>query len=151
MLNPESKPPAYAAATLDVTPSVSDLNYYIGWDFEAFFTDYALWFPASAGRSNLTCVVYNSTYHLNYTFVGSTTSVAIDQIVRQQPASQLSPANGSDGIFLPNSMTHSAWFNATTNYYAVLSSMYSYLVGNITVADGLNAANFVYMPPSIFQ
>jgi hypothetical protein len=54
-----------------------------------------------------------------------------------------------DGIFIPHSAIHSAWFNATTNYFAVLASLYSYLAGNITVTEGLNAASFAYAPPTI--
>lgn len=121
-LNRQFDPPPYVAADLDVKPS---LNYYSGWDFEAHFSDYASWLPSSDGGSNLTCVAYNSTYHLNYTFHGSKSSVAIDQIAPQQPMSQLPTPD--DGIFIPHSTIHSAWFNATTNYFAVLASLYSYL------------------------
>jgi hypothetical protein len=119
-LNRQFDPPPYVAADLDAKPS---LNYYSGWDFEAHFSDYASWLPSSDGGSNLTCVAYNSTYHLNYTFNGSKSSVAIDQIAPQQPMSQLPTPD--DGIFIPHSTIHSAWFNATTNYFAVLASLYS--------------------------
>ncbi|KAJ7276455.1 hypothetical protein B0H12DRAFT_23675 [Mycena haematopus] len=144
---PDYNPPPYVANNLDVTPSKND---YAGWDFEAHFSDYSEWFPVSGGGSNITCVAYNSTYHLNYTFVGSTSSVTINQIVPQQPGSQISPNTTANdyGYFLPNSTIHSGWFNATTNYYAVLSAMYSYFVGNITVTVGQSANNFVYNPSS---
>ncbi|KAJ6544617.1 hypothetical protein DFH09DRAFT_1321820 [Mycena vulgaris] len=144
IVNPSFNPPPYFATNLDVTPSI---NQYNGWDFEAHYSDYSSFHPASDG-TNVTCVAYNSTYHLNYTFAGTTRSVTIDQIVQQQPASQLSP-NTANGDFIPDSYIHSAWFNATTNYYAVLSSMYTYLVGNITIALSADSSNFIYTPSSI--
>ncbi|KAF7345798.1 hypothetical protein MVEN_01600600 [Mycena venus] len=139
-------PPPYSAANIDVTPPLT--SEFTGWDFEAQFTDYAAWIPDPSGGTNLTCVAYNSTYHLNYTFAGSSPSVAINQIDLQQPASQLS-ANASAGVngdYIPGSATHSAWFNATANYYAVLSSMYASLVGNTTVFITGNSANFANQP-----
>ncbi|KAJ6552729.1 hypothetical protein B0H19DRAFT_1295024 [Mycena capillaripes] len=148
VLNPRFTPPPYYAANIDVTPSVNEFEF-VGWDFEAQFTDFASWKPDPSGGINLTCVAYNSTYHLNYTFVGSTASVAIDHIALQKPASQLTNATAdSDGRFLPNSTTHTAWYNATANYYGVFYGMYPNLVGNITVAESSNTINFAYAPES---
>ncbi|KAJ7465721.1 hypothetical protein FB451DRAFT_1561436, partial [Mycena latifolia] len=144
--NPSFNPPPYFATNIDVTPSI---NRYHGWDFEAHYSDYSSFHPASDG-TNVTCVAYNSTYHLNYTFAGPTRSVTIDQIVQEQPASELS-ANTTNGEFIPDSYIHSAWFNATTNYYAVLRSMYTYLVGNITIHLSGDSANFIYTPSSISE
>ncbi|KAF7371387.1 hypothetical protein MSAN_00775200 [Mycena sanguinolenta] len=135
-------PPPYVAVNLDITPSV---NAYTGWDFEAEYTDYTSWGPADGG-TNITCIVYNSTYHLNYTFVGSTASVSIEQIDQLQPASQLTDP---DGDFLPDQLIHTAGFNATANYYAVLATLYSYLVGNITVFETGDSINFAYNPTSL--
>jgi hypothetical protein len=117
-LAPSFSPPPYSAANIDVTPSVNEFG---GWNFEAEFTDFTLWSSDPSGGTNLTCVAYNSTYHVNYTFVGSTASVAIDHIVLQQPGSQLT--DDWDGV------TRTAWHNATTNYYGVLYSMYPNLIG----------------------
>ncbi|KAF7345813.1 hypothetical protein MVEN_01602500 [Mycena venus] len=148
VLNPRFTPPPYYAANIDVTPSVNELEF-VDWDFEAQFTDFASWKPDPSGGTNLTCVAYNSTYHLNYTFIGSTASVAIKDITLHQPASQLTNATAdSDGRFLPNSTTHTAWYNATANYYGVFYSMYPYLVGNITVFQSSNTVNFDYTPES---
>ncbi|KAJ7734213.1 hypothetical protein B0H14DRAFT_3898835 [Mycena olivaceomarginata] len=98
--------------------------------------------------TNLTCVTYNSTYHLNYTFVGINPSVVIDRIDAQQPASQLSEAT-TDAHLLPGSAAHTEWFNATTNYYAILDTIHGYLVGNTSVFLTGNSVNFEYQPPNI--
>ncbi|KAJ7842883.1 hypothetical protein B0H13DRAFT_2365030 [Mycena leptocephala] len=140
-------PPPYSAAIIDVTPSVTEGEpLFVGWDFEAEFTNYTLWSPDPSGVTNLTCVAYNSTYHVNYTFVSSTASVAIDHIVLHQPASQL--AANSEGYHLPNFTTPMAWYNATANYYGVLYSMYPYLIGNMTVYTGQDDIFLIYAPTS---
>ncbi|KAK7041996.1 hypothetical protein R3P38DRAFT_2611003 [Favolaschia claudopus] len=136
-------PPPYVAVKLDVTPS---LNMYSGWDLEAHYSDYASWRPTQTSN-NLTCVAYNSTYYLDYTFAGTSGAVRIDKIVPQQPASQISSNTTNGGIL--DGPTHNAWFNATTNYHAVLESMYSYLIGNVTLTQTANSVNFDYAPPSI--
>ncbi|KAK7041992.1 hypothetical protein R3P38DRAFT_2610994 [Favolaschia claudopus] len=138
-----SNPPPYVGVNLDVTQSQ---NQYRNWDFEAHYNDYTSWRPAGQGN-NITCVAYNSTYHLHYTFAGSSASVTINSIVPQQAASQLS-SNRTDGGF-DTVGVHSAWFNATTNYYAILDSMYSYFIGNITFTQTGNSANFKYTPQGI--
>ncbi|KAJ7890879.1 hypothetical protein B0H14DRAFT_3855203 [Mycena olivaceomarginata] len=137
-------PPPYVAATLDATASAND---YTGWDLQVHLNDYAKWSPTDAG-TNLTCITYNSTYHLNYTFVGTNPSVVIDRIDAQQPASQLSEAT-TDAHLLPGSVAHTEWFNATTNYYAILDTIHGYLVGNTSVFVTGNSVNFEYQPPNI--
>lgn len=137
-------PPPYVAVTLDATASAND---YTGWDLQVHLNDYAKWSPTDAG-TNLTCVTYNSTYHLNYTFVGTNPSVVIDRIDAQQPASQLSEAT-TDAHLLPGSVAHTEWFNATTNYYAILDTIHGYLVGNTSVFLTGNSVNFEYQPPNI--
>ncbi|KAK6988616.1 hypothetical protein R3P38DRAFT_3373941 [Favolaschia claudopus] len=146
ILNPSFNPPPYVGVNLDVAKSS---NPYQNWDFEAHYNDYASWKPSSSGN-NLTCVTYNSTYHLNYTFIGTSTSVVVDKIVAHQAASQLSSnsTDAANGYFLSPGI-HSSWFNATTNYYAVLSSMYEYLIGNITVFETGNSVDFAYTPSDI--
>jgi hypothetical protein len=129
-LAPSFSPPPYSAANIDVTPSVNEFG---GWDFEAEFTDFTLWSSDPSGGTNLTCVAYNSTYHVNYTFVASTASVVIDHIVLQQPASQLTDDS-----------------NATANYYGVLYSMYNpYFIGKITPWASKSNISFLYNPSGL--
>ncbi|KAJ6510767.1 hypothetical protein C8R45DRAFT_1207627 [Mycena sanguinolenta] len=148
-----SKTPLYVADTFDASPS---LNPYSGWDFVGNYADYSAFIPVSTGDTipqgtNFTCITFNSTYHLNYTFLGSIPHVSIDQIVRDKPASQISPPTtaGENATFNEDSGTHSAWFNATANTYALVSSMYNYIIGNATVESTMENAKFVYAPPSL--
>ncbi|KAF7361596.1 hypothetical protein MSAN_01193700 [Mycena sanguinolenta] len=145
--------PLYVADTFDASPS---LNPYLGWDFVGHYADYSAFIPVSTGDTipqgiNFTCIAYNSTYHLNYTFLGSIPHVSIDQIVRDKPASQISPPTtaGENSTFNENSGTHSAWFNATTNTYALVSSMYNYIIGNATMEESIESAKFVFAPPTL--
>ncbi|KAJ7455690.1 hypothetical protein B0H11DRAFT_1926077 [Mycena galericulata] len=126
----EGPSPPYSAVIIDVTPSGDEI--FNGWDFEAQFTDISLWMSDLSSTTNLTCVAYNSTYYVNYTFVDSTASVAIDHIDLQQPASQLISGTGP--------------YNGTANYYAVLRSMYPYLIGNISVYTIKGDISFSYSP-----
>ncbi|KAJ7266035.1 hypothetical protein C8J57DRAFT_1619229 [Mycena rebaudengoi] len=145
--------PLYVADTFDASPS---LNPYSGWDFVGHYTDYNAYIPVSTGDTmpegiNFTCITYNSTYHLNYTFLGSIPHISIDQIVRDKPASQISPPTtaGANATFNADFGTHSAWFNATTNTYALVSSMYNYIIGSAVMSKTMMLAHFVYTPPSL--
>ncbi|KAJ6592652.1 hypothetical protein B0H19DRAFT_1365061 [Mycena capillaripes] len=145
--------PIYAAVPFDSVPSI---NTYTNWDFQAHYTDYSLYLPDidpatndPVQGTNFTCITYNSTYHLNYTFVGSASSVVIDKIVPQQRATQLSAntTDGENGTFNTTNFSHTAWFNATSNSYALVSSLHTLILGNVTsVTTSLENANFVSTP-----
>ncbi|KAJ7910109.1 hypothetical protein B0H13DRAFT_2013052 [Mycena leptocephala] len=153
-LNWQLKPPIYAAVPFDSVPSI---NTYTNWDFQAHYTDYSFYNPdldpatnTAVQGTNFTCITYNSTYHLNYTFLGSASSVSIDKIVPQQRATQLS-ANTTDfenGTFTGDTgLRHTAWFNATSNSYALVSSLHAVVLGNITaVTTSPENAEFVKTP-----
>ncbi|KAJ7261552.1 hypothetical protein C8J57DRAFT_1634612 [Mycena rebaudengoi] len=145
--------PLYVADTFDASPS---LNPYSGWDSVGHYADYRAYIPVSIGDTiprgtNFTCITYNSTYYLNYTFLGSIPHVSVDQIVRDKPASQMSPPTtaGENATFNGASGTHSAWFNATTNTYALVSSMYNYIIGRAIMESTQERAQFVYAPASL--
>ncbi|KAJ7348410.1 hypothetical protein DFH08DRAFT_808151 [Mycena albidolilacea] len=76
-------PPPYVAADPNVTPSLDENT---NWDIQAHCTSYSNWARVDAGN-NLTCIPYNSTYHLTYYFIGTTLFVVTNQIGLQQPAS----------------------------------------------------------------
>ncbi|KAJ7242178.1 hypothetical protein B0H12DRAFT_1055764 [Mycena haematopus] len=143
--------PPYFAANTDITPPNSD-NQFLGWDFQAHYTNYTHWHAADSGN-NITCVAYNSTYNLNYTFAGTAASVVIDQIVPQQLAGQLSPnISGPDGFLIPGSnplLVHTAWYNATANYFAIFDSIYAYTIGSVEPQDSNSAATFIYSPTTL--
>jgi hypothetical protein len=70
-------------------------------------------------------------------------SVSVDSVVLDQPVSQLpDDEQFIDGPF------HQPGFNST-NYYALLSSVYALIVGNITSYQTGNSINFVNAPASL--
>ncbi|KAF7324527.1 hypothetical protein MKEN_00493400 [Mycena kentingensis (nom. inval.)] len=144
-------PPAYIGVAFDATPSPA--SRYTGWDFQAHYLDYSDLQPTDkshAGR-DVSCVAYNSTYELDYAFMGSTPSVVVRNIVRHEPAGQLLlTEDGLAGTFVPGSTgIHTELFNTTTNYYALLASLYTYLDGNVTTRLTGNSLNFILQPPNI--
>ncbi|KAF7322384.1 hypothetical protein HMN09_00016300 [Mycena chlorophos] len=145
---PGLTPPPFAGGNFDASPSRND---YHNWDLEVLFANYVEWFPEQAGighSTNVSCIAYNSTYYLNYTFAGPLWSINIDNLVRGQPASQMasSTENSNAGS---GPLTHTQFWNATTNYHALLSTITSYLVGNIEVFQSTSAVDFDYTPPAL--
>ncbi|KAF7303917.1 hypothetical protein MIND_00622200 [Mycena indigotica] len=150
-----AKPPPYVAAGFSGSlPSAFIAENFVDggkWDFEIMRTNYTT-FNAIQPAMNVTCITWNSTYHLNYTFSGVSSSISVDQIVRQQPAIKLSPnvTEGTGGAFIPGSnLVHSRFYNATANYYGIVSTIYTYILGNATVYESGNSANLVYSPPRL--
>ncbi|KAJ7085938.1 hypothetical protein C8R44DRAFT_901543 [Mycena epipterygia] len=147
--------PVYISGRFDAALPLYPL--YNNWDYEGHYANYGNVLNLSAG-TNVTCISYNATYHLNYTFTGPISSVVIKQVVLDQPGSQLmlgtmadraGPAASDPDFVDGERQTHSAWFNTTTNYYAVLSSLYSFLVGNITTDESGDSLDLVYQPPRL--
>ncbi|KAF7371441.1 hypothetical protein MSAN_00781100 [Mycena sanguinolenta] len=150
-LNPEFSPPPYFAAQTDITAPSSE-NQFVKWDFQAHYTNYTSGLPVANGGHNITCIAYNSTYSVNYTFAGTTASVVIDKIVPQQLAGQMSPnISGQAGFLVPGSdpLVHTAWYNATASYYAILDSISAYTIGSVVPQNGLAGASVVYTPSTI--
>ncbi|KAJ7784863.1 hypothetical protein DFH07DRAFT_1054420 [Mycena maculata] len=151
----ERDPPPWVGGNFDA--AVPAYDAYSGWDFVGHYADSGNFIPLSGG-TNFTCIAYNSTYHLNYTFTQSIPTVSVEQIVLNQPATQLMLGNNSqrdssidnpDFVNGSDTQPHSAWFNTTTNYYAVLSSLYTFVVGNITMYESGDSENFVYSPSNL--
>ncbi|KAF7303952.1 hypothetical protein MIND_00625900 [Mycena indigotica] len=138
-------PPPYVAAAFDATPSIQ----YKGWDFQAHYLDYSHRIPVDPTRQgkDVSCVAYDSTYHINYTFFGSTPSVVIERIEQNQSGTQLSI--GTNTFIDGSSSIHSSLFNVTTNYYAVLASLYTYLAGNISASLTGNSLQFTPQPANL--
>ncbi|KAJ7511530.1 hypothetical protein B0H11DRAFT_2268633 [Mycena galericulata] len=157
-------PPPWVGGTFNAAPPLyapySPAEAAAGggyWDFAAHYADARNFHPTSAG-TNFSCVSYNATYHLNYTFLGAVSSISIERVSLVQAASQIMLGNNSqrassidDPDFVNNSMLepHSAWFNTTTNYYALLSSLYSSLGGNITMFESGDSENYVFSPTTL--
>ncbi|KAJ7511547.1 hypothetical protein B0H11DRAFT_1952073 [Mycena galericulata] len=144
-------PPVYYA------PGMTDSSEDGYWDFVAHYADAGNFLPTSTG-TNFSCVSYNATYQLNYTFLGAVSTISIEHVTFVQAASQMMLGNSSqrdftfdDPDFVNNSMLepHSAWFNTTTNYYALLFSLYSSLVGNITMYESGDSVNYRYSPTTL--
>ncbi|KAF8186081.1 hypothetical protein K438DRAFT_2019847 [Mycena galopus ATCC 62051] len=144
-----STPPPYFAATTDIMPPNAN-NSFLDWDFQAHYTNYTSWQTAPDGGMNITCIAYNSTYSVNYTFVGTTPSVVIDQIITQQRANQLSP-NDTEDTFIPDLPgVHNYWYNGTANYRALFDTIYdAYGEGSVDFTDSLSGALFNYTPASL--
>ncbi|KAJ6490936.1 hypothetical protein C8R45DRAFT_1213114 [Mycena sanguinolenta] len=142
-------PPPYYAAQTDITAPNSE-NQFIDWDFQAHYTNYATGSPAPDGGNAITCIAYNSTYNVNYTFAGTTSSVVIDNIVPQQLAGQMSPnISGPAGFLIPGSSLHTAWYNATASYKAILDSIAVYAIGSINPQNGLAGSSVAYQPATL--
>lgn len=129
----------YIAGNFDAAPPV---NQYTDWDFLGHYADAGRFLPVSNG-TNFTCISYNATYNLNYTFMGSVSSVSIESVALNQPAGQMSEDQG----FV--NQVHSWSFNATTNYYAILTSLYTLIAGNITSSESGNSVDFISAPTSL--
>ncbi|KAJ7085944.1 hypothetical protein C8R44DRAFT_752758 [Mycena epipterygia] len=149
--------PAFSCTLGFKNTSVLEWERGIVSDYPGHYANYGNVLNLSAG-TNVTCISYNATYHLNYTFTGPISSVVIKQVVLDQPGSQLmlgtmadraGPAASDPDFVDGERQTHSAWFNTTTNYYAVLSSLYSFLVGNITTDESGDSLDLVYQPPRL--
>ncbi|KAJ7054255.1 hypothetical protein C8F01DRAFT_500797 [Mycena amicta] len=155
-------PPPWAALPFDASPPKW---FYSGWDLVGHYSDYQGFHPISVADpnsddfirepgNNFTCITYNSTYHLTYSFASSASGVSIDRIDLDQPASQLVAPytvgdNSENGTFIPNTEYHSAVFNATTNAFALVSSLYTILTGLISVTESLENANFFFTPDTL--
>ncbi|KAF7364177.1 hypothetical protein MSAN_01077000 [Mycena sanguinolenta] len=123
-------PPPYFAAKTDITAPSSE-NQFINWDFQAHYTNYTNKAPVADGGNNITCIAYNSTYNL---------------------AGQMSPnISGQAGFLIPDSdpLVHTAWYNATASYYAILDSIAAYAIGSVIPQDGLAAVSVTYTPSTI--
>ncbi|KAJ6583350.1 hypothetical protein DFH09DRAFT_1435725 [Mycena vulgaris] len=118
----ELTPPPYFAATTDIMPPNVN-NSFHDWDFQAHYTNYTAWQPDHDGGVDVTCIAYNSTYNVNCTFVGTTSSVVIEQLVLHQRANELS----SEGpqVLLPGWPEPDGYsYNVLANYRALFDSMY---------------------------
>ncbi|KAJ6451162.1 hypothetical protein C8R45DRAFT_1125151 [Mycena sanguinolenta] len=125
-------PPPYFAAQTDIT-APSPETQFENWDFQAHYTNYIGGDPADSGN-NITCIAYNSTYNINYTFAGTTASVVIDNIIPQQLAGQtpnISVQARAPGQ--PTALPHTPWYNATASYNAIFNSIAAYATGSVTV------------------
>ncbi|KAF7298330.1 hypothetical protein MKEN_01357600 [Mycena kentingensis (nom. inval.)] len=87
----EPTPPAYIALPFDASP-LPDFNLAGagGWDFQAHYVNYTPYLrtglvPQLTGK-NVSCLAYNSTYQLDYTFSGSASTATVKNIVQHQPA-----------------------------------------------------------------
>ncbi|KAJ7626938.1 hypothetical protein FB45DRAFT_1004581 [Roridomyces roridus] len=142
---PISQTPAYLGVTFDDSTPPSG---YPDWNFAAYFANSARFIPSPESSRNVTCIPYNSTYHILYSFAGAVPTVTVENITLIQPASQLpaSPpfADGQPGV-------HSSLFNGTTNYYALLSSLYTSFVGNITTFITSDSVGFTFATPTQTQ
>ncbi|KAK7000432.1 hypothetical protein R3P38DRAFT_3219331 [Favolaschia claudopus] len=148
-------PPPYFAAITDIMPANknngvfpwdTDTETQFMWDFEAQYTNYTRWNPADDGQ-NLTCVVYNSTYSVHYTFSGTSSSVVIDKVVPQQAATQFSsPPNdpGTGIVASSNPAIHTAWYNAIANYFAIVRSLYIFTIGSVVPIPSNSAGTWNY-------
>ncbi|KAJ7908455.1 hypothetical protein B0H13DRAFT_1878693 [Mycena leptocephala] len=76
---------AWAAKAFDITPPKYK---YTNWDVLVHYADVGNLVILSDG-ANITCVAYNSTYDLSYTFSGSVSSISVERIVLDQPGNQL--------------------------------------------------------------
>jgi hypothetical protein len=142
---------AWAAKAFDITPPKYK---YTNWDALVHYADVGNLVILSDG-ANITCVAYNSTYDLSYTFSGSVSSISVERIVLDQPGNQLmlgtfadrraagSVSNDPDFDDVDHRF-HSAWFNTTTNYYALFSGLYASLAGNINLDSSGGNGTFVY-------
>ncbi|KAF7302910.1 Glyco-hydro-79C domain-containing protein [Mycena kentingensis (nom. inval.)] len=181
---PGTRPLPYIGFEFDGTPGAQ----YKDWDFGATYRPWDLTdtngFDTREGR-NLSCIAWNSTYEILYSFTGTAAEVAVLNVDRHLPASLIelgdepgTPsvsavssstssqptsssasasvddpfAGGSAGsvptpvvgtvpptrrVVIPqttSNVTHSAQFNATTNSYALLDALYSYIVGDVNAA-----------------
>ncbi|KAJ7258806.1 hypothetical protein B0H12DRAFT_436901 [Mycena haematopus] len=135
-------PPPYFAEQTDITAPSTETPF-ANWDFQAHYNNYTGAGPDDSGH-NITCIAYNSTYSTNYTFAGTTASVVIDNIIPQQLAGQtpnISVQARAPGQ--PTSLPHTAWYNATASYNAVLASISAYAIGSVTVQT-LPVISFTY-------
>ncbi|KAF8155141.1 hypothetical protein K438DRAFT_2026530 [Mycena galopus ATCC 62051] len=151
-IDPTHSPPPYFAAGTDITAPGSE-NPFSTWDFQAHYTNYTWGRPVADGGNNITCIAYNSTYNVNHTFAGTTASVVIDSILPQQIASQMSSnISGIPGVWsIPGvePLVHTAWYNATANYYAILDSIAAYTMGSMTVTIGPTSSIVNFTPGTI--
>ncbi|KAJ7921813.1 hypothetical protein B0H13DRAFT_2318122 [Mycena leptocephala] len=152
----ESTPPPYFAATTDIIPSNAN-NSFHDWDFQAHYTNHTAWQPDPDGGVNITCIAYNSTYNVNYTFVGTTASVVIEQLVLDQRANELSP-EGTLFFFPGSPEEHGYLYNVTANYRALFDSIYDaygegsigfHVVGFNVGGVPLRSGSFNYTPASL--
>ncbi|KAK6996024.1 hypothetical protein R3P38DRAFT_3329784 [Favolaschia claudopus] len=103
---------AFASRTFD---SSAPLAGFAIWDFQMSFVDLA----------GITCIAYNSTYELQYDFIGSVSSVKISNLV-------------------------AANTTVTTNYHLIAHGIYSFILGNITVLNAQPAGvGLDFQPPKL--
>jgi hypothetical protein len=149
-----SPPPPYFAATTDIMPTNVN-NSFSDWDFQAHYTNYTAWKPDPDGGVNITCIAYNSTYNLSYTFAGTSPSVVIEQLVLHQRAHEL-PGKDPGPPSEPGTVTLNM---GTTNYRALFDSIYdAYGKGSVEADAGpafqilgepVQPGSFNYMPASL--
>ncbi|KAF7349734.1 hypothetical protein MSAN_01700200 [Mycena sanguinolenta] len=146
---PQFSPPPYFAAKADITPPIRE-DLFTNWDYQAHYTNYTQGLPVADGGYNITCIAYNSTYNVNYTFAGTTASVVVDDIVPQQLAGQMFP-NMSGAFWIPDSdpVVHTAWYNAMASYYAILDSIAAYTIGSMILTADPSTEKVHYTPSTI--
>ncbi|KAJ6505252.1 hypothetical protein C8R45DRAFT_1209064 [Mycena sanguinolenta] len=148
-ISPMFMPPPYYAAGTDIT---APENQFSQWNFQAHYTNYTSGLPLADGGRNITCIAYNSTYNVNYTFAGTTASVVIDSIVPEQLAGQMSPnISGQAGYLIPGSdpLAHTPWYNAASSYKAIFDSIGAYAIGSLVPQNGPAGASAIYTPSTI--
>jgi hypothetical protein len=94
---------------------------------------------------------------VNYTFVGTTPSVVIEQLVLHQRANELSP-EGTLFFFPDSPEEHDYLYNVTANYRALFDSIYDaygegsvgfHVVGFDVGGVPLHSGSFTYTPASL--
>ncbi|KAJ6484672.1 hypothetical protein C8R45DRAFT_1075142 [Mycena sanguinolenta] len=148
--------PAYYATGTDITAPTDENhdNQLLLWDFQAHYTNYTNGLPLADGGNNITCIAYNSTYNVSYTFAGTTASVVIDSVVPQQLAGQMSPnitGGGDDSYLIPgsNPPVHIPWYNAAAGYKAIFDSIGAYAIGSLAFINGAAGGRANYTPSTI--
>nr|GAT60397.1 predicted protein [Mycena chlorophos] len=123
-----------------------------GWDFSAALSNYATFQPDYTSGLEVTCIAYNASYLLAYDF-NNGPNVAIKDIQPVQMATQFKdlnpPPNEPDFIDGNATNPHTAFYNATTNYYAVFQTLYSYIAGSVKSVPSLTGASFVVTPDTL--
>ncbi|KIJ26754.1 hypothetical protein M422DRAFT_272157 [Sphaerobolus stellatus SS14] len=137
---PDSAPNAYTGQSFDSTPQQTGI--YSGWDFQLETVDYQ---NSPVGNvKNLTCVAYDSTYQVDYTFRGAGVPSAVPRVLSlgNQSLAQLGVTDPITPLAFDGTSPQTLEFNTTTNYFATLSALYSYISGDVTVHVTADSAGF---------
>nr|GAT60379.1 predicted protein [Mycena chlorophos] len=151
--------PPYNATSFDSSPSQNEYGEggsgqisQLGWDFSAALSNYAFFQPDPTSGLAVTCIAYNASYFLDYDF-NNGPNVSILDVEPVQMATQFKdlnpPPNDPDFIDGLPSNPHTAFYNATTNYYAVFQTLYSYIVGNVTVKESTTVGSWDVTPDTL--